>query len=324
MSLPGHVETATNRDASPLKGSVALAREPYTVVCQAHPRSVCGQAAMIEITPMKDTFLAHDTQGHRFQGGHLPTSVAPGMGMRLLTPLIVASIMLFIAAFSRSAAAAEQEEKLLALLAKMEASYAKVEDYSAIFRKLERVKDVLLPEEKVLLKFKKPLQIYMRWIEGPLKEAIYVEGENNNKVVAHSDGLGWNLTWHLDPKGSVLLAGNRHPITDIGFGFILDLMRTSFPIAIKHGEIEIIRMEDVSFEGRPATVVETKLTPKDGRKYYATRMVCHIDKEYLLPVGIACYDEKDELMEEYDYKDVKINIGLTETDFSKKNPNYKF
>lgn len=218
-------------------------------------------------------------------------------------------------------AATSQETDLLALLKRMEASYAKVQDYSAIFRKHERVKGVLLPEESIYLKFKKPLQIYMKWVDGPTKEAIYVEGSNKNRVIAHT---GAGLTWNLDPNGSILIAGNRHAITDIGFGFILKVMNTNFHMAIKNAEIEITRMGEESYEGRPAIVVEAKFSSGGGREYYATRMVCHIDKEYLLPVGIACYDEKDALMEEYAYKDVKINIGLTDMDFSRENKEYDF
>ena len=44
------------------------------------------------------------------------------------------------------------------LLHKMESSYAKVMDYSAVFRKLERVEGVLQPEEAIAIKFRKPLQ----------------------------------------------------------------------------------------------------------------------------------------------------------------------
>ncbi len=235
--------------------------------------------------------------------------------------LFLACAVLWMMAFNCTVAVAAQENELLALLQKMEASYAKVEDYTTVFRKHERVKGVLLPPESIYLKFKKPLQIYMKWVDGPTKEAIYVEGTNKNRVVAHS---GASLTWNLDPNGSILIAGNRHAITDIGFGFILNVMNTNFHMAIKHAEIEITRMGEESFEGRPAIIVEAKFTPKDGRKYYATRMVCHIDKEYLLPVGISCYDEKDALMEEYSYKDVKINVGLKDMDFSRHNQDYDF
>lgn len=251
----------------------------------------------------------------------ISTHFSPLARGRLLVSMFTASALIWMIAFNSAVAVAAQEKELLTLLQKMEASYAKVEDYTAVFRKHERVKEVLLPAESIYLKFKKPLHIYMKWVEGPTKEAIYVEGTNKNRVVAHS---GASLTWNLDPNGSILIAGNRHAITDIGFGFILNVMNTNFHMAIKHAEIEITRMGDESFEGRPAFIVEAKFTPKDGRKYYATRMVCHIDKEYLLPVGISCYDEKDALMEEYSYTDVKINIGLTHMDFSRENEDYDF
>jgi outer membrane lipoprotein-sorting protein len=266
------------------------------------------------------------TASQRFPQDCLRLTTPSALRLRagLWACLLTATLMLCLTASRAQAAPAEQEDALLALLSRIESSYAKIEDYSAVFRKQERVKEVLLPEESVSLKFKKPLQIYMKWIYGPLKEAIYVDGENNNKVVAHSDGVGASMTWTLDPKGSILKADNRHIITDIGFGFIISMMRANIPLAIKHDEIEITRMTDEPFEGRPSTVVEAKFSPKEGRKYYASRIVCHVDKEYLLPIGIACFDENDALLEQYGYKDVKINVGLTENDFSRKNPEYKF
>lgn len=238
--------------------------------------------------------------------------------------LATAMTVLCLATFHSAAAAAGPGEELLALLGKIESSYAKIVDYSAVFRKQERVPKGLMPEESITLKFRKPLQVYMKWLHGPAKEAIYVDGANNNKVIAHSDGAGLNMTWNLDPKGSILREDNRHIITDIGFGFIINMMRANIPVALQHSEIEITRLADDSFEGRPTTVVEAKFSPKEGRKYYATRIVCQVDKEYLLPVGIACYDEKDDLLERYAYKNVKINVGLTDNDFSKNNPDYKF
>ncbi len=53
-------------------------------------------------------------------------------------------------------------------------------------------------------------------------------------------------------------------------------------------------------------------------------MVCHIDKDMLLPVGAAFYDERDVLFERYSYSDVKLNVGLTPLDFSRENTAYRF
>ncbi|EHJ47626.1 protein of unknown function DUF1571 [Solidesulfovibrio carbinoliphilus subsp. oakridgensis] len=238
--------------------------------------------------------------------------------------LVTALALLWLAAFQSPALASDPKQELMDLLGRMESSYAKIVDYCAIFQKKERVKKVLLPEEFITLKFRKPLQVYMKWLHGPTKEAIYVDGANSNKVVAHSDGAGAGLTWNLDPKGSVLRADNRHVITDIGFGFIIQMMRENIPTAIRHSELGVSDLADTVFEGRPSTVFEVTFSPKEGRTYYASRIVCHVDKEFLMPIGITCYDEKGDLVEQYRYKDVKINVGLTDQDFSRKNPAYKF
>lgn len=254
---------------------------------------------------------------------HFPQSPsAPSFAVRTAARCLTLCALLWV--FSAAPARANQNDELMTLLGRIESSYAKVEDYSAVFRKKERVKDKLRPEEAVSIKFRKPFQVYMKWLDGPLKEALYVDGENNNKVVAHCDGTGANLTWKLDPKGSILMADNRHPITDIGFGFIINLMRINIPLALRHAELEVVRLVDENFMGRKTTVLEARFTPKEGRQYYATRVVCHIDKEYLLPIGIACYDERDALMEQYAYQDLKVNVGLNEKDFSRDNPEYKF
>ena len=50
----------------------------------------------------------------------------------------------------------------------------------------------------------------------------------------------------------------------------------------------------------------------------------HVDKELLLPVRDVFYDGNDEMFEDYVFTDVKLNVGLTATDFSKQNKSYRF
>ncbi len=214
--------------------------------------------------------------------------------------------------------------ELLALMEKVEASYAGIVDYSAVFSRRERVEASLLPEERLFLKFQKPQRIYLKGIGEPLKEALYVSGENGGKAVVHKDGAGAGLTWNLDPNGSIMNEGCRHPITDIGFGFIIAMMRDNIPLAESRSELEVIRLGEENFAGRPAYVAEARFTPKDGRAYYASRIVLHVDRQYLLPVGVTCYDEQGALLEQYGYEDLKVNIGLTSLDFSRDNPEYAF
>jgi hypothetical protein len=217
-------------------------------------------------------------------------------------------------------------DAFLPLMEQMESSYARINDYRAIFHKQERVAGKLLPEETILLKFQKPLKIYMKWIGEPLKgtEALFVRGQYDNKVVGHRGGILGAVTLSLDPKGSTAMKGNRHPITEAGFGFIIQEMRRGVDTALKYGELEIIRIGEEDIKGRPATVVEARFNARGGRKYYASRMVVHIDKDLMLPVANAFYDDKNVLFEKYSFGEVKLNVGLTARDFSRYNDEYRF
>jgi len=222
--------------------------------------------------------------------------------------------------------AADRTGRLMSLLGEMESSYARITDYVAVFHKQERVRGKLLREETILLKFQKSLKVYMKWIEDPLKgmEALYVHGMNDNKVIAHRGGILGLVTLSLDPTGSIAMEGNRHPITEAGFGHLIEEIRKDVEKAVRHDEIDVVRLHEGRFKGRPSIVVEATFTPRAGRSYYASRTICHIDEELLLPVGATFYDEKGLVFERYAYTDVRINVGLTPMDFSRRNPDYHF
>ena len=220
----------------------------------------------------------------------------------------------------------DQIRAVLTLLTQLESSYAGIEDYAAVFQKQERVDGELLPEETILLKFQKPLKVYMKWIKGPHegREALYVEGENGNKVIAHEGGIRRFVTLSLDPKGPAAMEGNRHPITEVGFGHILDGLHKDIKTAVEHDELEIVRIGEEQFTNRPGIVLEARTVPRGERKYYASRMVLHVDRELMLPVDTSFYDDKGDLFERYVYTDVRRNVGFTPKDFSRDNPAYGF
>ena len=55
-----------------------------------------------------------------------------------------------------------------------------------------------------------------------------------------------------------------------------------------------------------------------------------VDEELNIPVRYEAYDwpaqpgDEMQLLEEYSYLDVKLNVGLTDADFDDKNPAYSF
>jgi len=234
------------------------------------------------------------------------------------------AVFLCLVLASLPAWAGEDGSGVMSLLEQMEASYSNVSDYTATFLKQERVGNKLNDRETIYVKFAKPFKVYMKWLQTSSKEALYVHGEYGGKVLAHCPGLLGLWTWSFFPTDNRLMEGNRHPITEIGFGFILQMMRQDIPLAMQHGEMQVIGITDETFDGKPATRLEAKFTPRDGRKYYTSHIVLHVDKQYKMPIGVTCYDADGKLEEQYGYKDLKVNVGLTAMDFSKANKSYKF
>ena len=244
--------------------------------------------------------------------------------MKRFVSVMIFAVCLTAVSIVPARAVSGRPEELLTLLEQMEGGYARVRDYTATFFKQERVGGKLQERETIHLKFMKPFKVYMKWIGNVAKEALYVKGDYNDKVLARADGLLGLVTWSFNPRDARLMEGNRHSITEIGFGFIIEMMRRDVPKALELGELTAPVAAADQFDGKPVTRVEFSFKPAEGRSYYAGRIVLHVDEEHRLPVGVTCYDAAGQLLEQYAYKDLKVNIGLTPDDFSKGNKSYRF
>jgi hypothetical protein len=244
-------------------------------------------------------------------------------GLSICLVMLLGSLWMGIGAPSVSAF---DPREVLTLLDEMDSSYSRVNDYVGVFYNRERIGGKLDDGQTSLIKFQKPFKVYMKFIDGPYTgtEALYVEGSYQNKLLVRKVGILDLMTFSLDPRGSLAMCGKRHPVTELGFGFLLAEFRRNFEPAVRSGELEIMRLTNDTFKGRPATVVEGRFLSHGGRKYYCARFIIHIDKELRLPVGNVFYDGKDEMFEDYVFTDVKLNIGLTTTDFSRHNKSYRF
>ena len=58
--------------------------------------------------------------------------------------------------------------------------------------------------------------------------------------------------------------------------------------------------------------------------HYCRRAVTYTDAKTKLLVKLEIYDWSNTLYESYEFKDIKLNVGLTDKDFDPKNPTYNF
>jgi hypothetical protein len=203
-------------------------------------------------------------------------------------------------------------------------AYGKVTSYTCLFDKKERIGSDVHVENNILLKYMKPSSVYMKWTEGPNEgvEAIYVKGKYDDKLKVHLGGLMSFVDVSVDPDGDRAMKNNRHPITEAGIGFVLELINENYEKARSDGKSTIKIAGRESSEDGDHIIVEASLQPDNG--YYAHIVKLIIDSGSYLPVGITAIGWDGNLMEEYRFRDVRINPGLSEIDFDVDNPNYGF
>jgi hypothetical protein len=130
-----------------------------------------------------------------------------------VTRIIFSALFVFVALVAHGGASDRPDPEQW--LSEAEAAYDKVTSYTAIFHKQQRVAGKLLPEETIVLKFRKPSALYMKWIREPYEgsELLYEEGRNEDRVRAHRGGILRFVTRNLDPRDPGLMAGNLRPVT---------------------------------------------------------------------------------------------------------------
>ncbi len=211
---------------------------------------------------------------------------------------------------------------------------ANIQDYSAVMVKRERVGGKLNEQEFMYIKIRhKPFSVYMYFL-GPEKlrgqEAIYVEGQNNGNLLGHGVGIKKIAgTVPLQPTGALAMAGQRYPITEIGF---LNLTKRLIEVAEqdkKFGECEVKFYQGAKINGRLSTCIQV-MHPVPRKNFRFHKALVFVDDELNIPVRYEAYDwpatpgGPPQLLEEYTYTDIKLNNGFTDADFSENNPSYHF
>lgn len=211
----------------------------------------------------------------------------------------------------------------------------KIQDYSCTFFKRERIEGELKEHESMFMKVRhEPFSIYLYFLSPSDKrgqEVIYIKGENEGKMWAHTTGLQHKVVGAvlLNPTGMIAMQGNRYPITDAG---VLNLMERLIQIGeadTKYGECEVKFFQGAKVSGRVCTCIQV-MHPVPRRNFLFHLARIYVDDEMNLPIRYEAYswptaqDGPPLLTEEYTYLNLKLNNGFTDQDFSKENSQYRF
>jgi hypothetical protein len=202
-----------------------------------------------------------------------------------------------------------------------------VRDYSCTFVKRERVNGALGEQQHIFLKvMHQPFSVYMLF-KQPFagREVVYVEGQNDNKIVALDVGVKRYLgKMSLDPNGALAMKGQKHPITSVGIRNLCGKLIKMHEAELKYGECEVTVNPDPSIDGRKTTLVQViHPNPRKEFKNYVARIF--FDNEHMIPIHYDAYSwpaaagGKPQLEESYTYQNLQLNNNFTATDFDPNN-----
>ena len=234
---------------------------------------------------------------------------------------------------AKTVAVEEPTAKAKRMIAECKAKLAKVQDYTCTFHKRERINGHLTSAQVLTFKSRlSPRSIYVKYQRPRAgREAIFVADRNANKVVAHDVGLGKFLagTLYLDPLGTMAMEDNRHPITEAGLGNLIESVSRRWNAELRPEESHVKFHPSMQVGTRLCTMIES-VHPEKSPRYLYHMVRLYIDHEQGLPIRFEAYDwpkapgAAPELVEEYTYVDLKLNVGLSDADFDPSNSAYAF
>lgn len=197
------------------------------------------------------------------------------------------------------------------ILQRMASAYDGITDYTAVFVKRERMDGVLPDLERIELRFQEPFKIYMAW-QSPHKGrvAVFVKGENDDKVLISPDGMFNFMRLALEPTNPRITRDSRHSILEAGLSNMIQHIMQEYQRGREQQQIDLRLRGHDRVDGRPAYHLELIYPASRAAGYYAYRGEIWIDQGNFLPTKVLIYDWNNQLCEQYEYHRLRLNPGL--------------
>jgi hypothetical protein len=228
---------------------------------------------------------------------------------------------------SKTVRKGDSMEAPLALIAKARAAYAGVNDYTCTLIKRERIRGKLTPNHVVVLKVRKsPFSVNMLWKEPRSldgQEVCWVDGKNNGNMRVKPSGLLGAIGFvSLERDDERAKRTSNHLVSDTGIGWLIEEFGTGWEQERKLGQTQV-KVGTYDYAKRRCTRVETIHENSAGGKLRHYRNVVYFDQKTNLPIRVENYDwprvrgDLGELAEMFSYVNVRVNVGVPDSAFSK-------
>ncbi|MCA9119691.1 MAG: DUF1571 domain-containing protein [Planctomycetaceae bacterium] len=209
------------------------------------------------------------------------------------------------------------------VLAKRERINGRLRDYEylrTIVRRGRKAGDQIIPFS-VFAEFLAPKKVQGRRV-------LYVEGQNENKMLVRNGGIRFaHVIVNIAPTSDAALRETRYPITELGLSNVvsrlIDQARHDIIADPDAENTEVVFYRDAEIDGRVCTHIRVT-HPVEDHIFTFHQANVYVDDELNVPLRVETYawpkkaGDPAVLLEEYTYMKLKLNVGLTDKDFSEE------
>ena len=218
-----------------------------------------------------------------------------------------------------------------------------VTDYTATIIQRERINGKLREESFMFAKIrnrkldkdgniKVPLSVYLKYLKPKAvagREVIWIENENDGNLIAHEPGIKNIVRFKLDPKGPIAMWGQRYSINNIGMENLVVKLIERGQQELKYEQCDVVFEKGAKLDNQECTLIQV-MHPEKRPEFTFFKAQILIDDARQIPLRYVAYlwpetpGGEPLIDEEYTYKNVKLNVGLKDSDFDPDNPDYNF
>jgi len=214
-----------------------------------------------------------------------------------------------------------------------------IRDYSCRLVKRERIKGKLQARQFAEMNVRcapqrtggndRSLSVFMQFLSpSSIKDrrVLYVADQYDGKVLVRKGGkLAKNIRIKVDPLGARARSESKKPITDIGFDKLLDNLARQAQLDMQldptaaNTRVSFVPNQNVN--NRACTQIRIEHPNRHERMAFHVASL-YMDDELHMPVRYVIYGwpqragDEPPVNEEYNYIDLRLNVGLSDADFS--------
>ena len=218
------------------------------------------------------------------------------------------------------AALAAPPEAVSSLLAEMKAADAAMKDATYTVEMSEWASGRQQPAQTIAVRYRQPEELWLRWVDDvfPGRQLLYRKGWNSGQLRVRPSSYLPLL--NLDPLGAIAMRDSRHPVWMISLSRVVDRVLSVMQILADRPELVADYTDEgtVVEGGVPSRCYQVTLPYAQDPNLYAPKVRICGGVQSKLPTRFSAWSAADgaiRQVEDYVFRDLVVNPGLTDADF---------